>query len=315
MGQIRTLEGQMLATQAEIDSIKGSIDLTQEKIDTALANLYALEASMNEQNERLNARLRTMYINGNVGFLDVLLGSESISDFMTNMDRVQLIYESDKEVIEALEQQHRIIEAQKQYLLDLQAELVAYRNKEAEKKESLRQNQTQTAEKRAEVARNNKELEALLDAQLAEANRLVAEILRLQGTEDYVGGTLAWPVPGVTRVTSEFGMRMHPILKVRRMHTGLDIGAPSGTTVVAANAGRVIQSGWNSGYGNMVAIDHGGGIVTLYAHHSSNLVSTGDIVVRGQAIAKVGSTGMSTGPHLHFEVRVNGEYKDPRGYL
>ncbi|HVI41383.1 MAG TPA: M23 family metallopeptidase, partial [Anaerovoracaceae bacterium] len=118
-----------------------------------------------------------------------------------------------------------------------------------------------------------------------------------------------------TRVTSEFGMRYHPILKVNKMHTGIDIGAASGTKVLAANSGTVIKAGWNNSYGNVVMIDHGGGIVTLYAHNSKLLVSTGDVVAKGQNISLVGSTGNSTGPHIHFEVRVNGEYKNPRDWL
>ncbi|MCL1808966.1 MAG: M23 family metallopeptidase [Clostridiales bacterium] len=108
---------------------------------------------------------------------------------------------------------------------------------------------------------------------------------------------------------------MHPILKIKKFHTGIDIAAPTGTSVVAANAGSVIKAGWNDSYGYMVMIDHGGGIVTLYAHNSSLLVKTGDIVVTGDKIAKSGSTGMSTGPHVHFEVRKNGSYVDPIGWV
>jgi len=315
LNQIKVLEGQMVAAQKEIDSLKGSIDHAQGKINEAIVNLNELEAQINEQDEQLNARLRAMYINGNVGFLDVLLGSGSIGNFMTNMDRVQLIYESDKEVIETLEQQHKQLEAQRQYLQKLKDDLVAKKNMETVKKEALKQNQAQVATKKAEVSKNNKELAATLDALNKEANRITAEILKLQGKGEYTGGALGWPVPGVTKITSQFGNRIHPILKYKKFHTGIDIGAPSGTTIVAANAGTVIKSGWNDSYGYMVMIDHGGGIVTLYAHNSSLLVSTGNKVTKGQSIAKSGSTGMSTGPHLHFEVRVNGEYKDPMGYL
>ncbi len=126
---------------------------------------------------------------------------------------------------------------------------------------------------------------------------------------------MQWPSKASTRITSPFGMRNHPILKVPKMHTGIDIGASSGTDILAANAGTVITAGWNNSYGYMVMIDHGGGIVTLYAHASKLLVSTGNVVARGQTIAKVGSTGMSTGPHLHFEVRLNGVYKNPLDYV
>ena len=122
-------------------------------------------------------------------------------------------------------------------------------------------------------------------------------------------------MPGYTRITSEFGMRLHPILKVYKLHTGIDIGAPMGANFIAASNGVVVKAGENSAYGKMVVIDHGGGITTLYAHGSEILVNVGDEVRRGQAILKVGSSGYSTGPHAHFEVRVNGEYVQPLNFL
>ncbi|MCL1983497.1 MAG: peptidoglycan DD-metalloendopeptidase family protein, partial [Clostridiales bacterium] len=271
LSQIRSLESQMIDIQVSIEALKDDINQTQGEINVALADLDALEAQLDEQNDNLNARLRAMYMSGNISVIDVLLGSDSISDFMTNMDRIQLIYESDREVIESLEEQHRIVDAQKQYLLDLQAKLQAEKDKEAGKKEALKQNQNQVAEKKTEVAENNKLLEEYIDGLTAEANRLVAEIIRLQSDKEYIGGAMKWPVPGATRITSEFGDRMHPILKTKKFHTGIDIAAPTGTTVVAANAGSVMKAGWNDSYGYMVMIDHGGGIVTLYAHNSSLL--------------------------------------------
>lgn len=312
--EIQALEGKINASQAEINALGGNIAATQKKIQEALAQLDELEKNMEVQNTNLNGRLRTMYKNGSVGFIDVLLGSTSVTDLMTNMDRVQRIYDSDKQVMEQLQQQHQLIDAQKKELLKLQSDLVAAQTEEAEKKAALSEDKSVVADKKAEVASDNKALEEMEKSFLAEANRLKAEILAAQSTgTTYSGGTMAWPAPGVTKITSPFGYRIHPILKVKKLHTGVDIGAPSGTTIVAANGGTVIKAGWNNSYGNMVMIDHGGGIVTLYAHNSSLLVSNGDVVSRGQSIAKSGSTGQSTGPHLHFEVRVNGDYKDPLG--
>ncbi len=310
--EIQALEGQINKSQAEINALSGSIAATESKINVALAELNQLEKDMDEQNANLNSRLRTMYKNGSTGFLDVLLGSGSITDLMTNMDRVQLIYDNDKQVMEELAKQHQVLDEKKQYLLGLKAELQAKQSEEAQKKAALNQSKSEVADKKAEVAKDNKALEEMEQAMVAEANRLKAEILAAQskGTT-YTGGSMAWPSPGVTRITSPFGYRIHPILKVKKLHTGVDIGCPSGTTIVAANSGTVIKAGWNNSYGNMIMIDHGGGIVTLYAHNSSLLVSNGAKVTRGQAIAKSGSTGNSTGPHLHFEVRVNGDYKDP----
>jgi murein DD-endopeptidase MepM/ murein hydrolase activator NlpD len=125
---------------------------------------------------------------------------------------------------------------------------------------------------------------------------------------------MIWPAPSSHNITSYYGNRFHPVLKKYKMHTGIDIGAPSGSSVIAANKGVVIVAGWQSGYGNTVIIDHGGGIATLYAHCSRLLVSTGQSVDSGSVIAKVGSTGLSTGPHLHFEVRKNGATVNPLQY-
>ena len=170
--------------------------------------------------------------------------------------------------------------------------------------------------KKSEIDKDNKELAAMLDELQAEADALTREIQSLQSTgTTYEGGVMAWPAPGYTRVTSEFGNRLHPVLKVNKFHAGMDIGAPSGSKVVAANNGTVIKATYSGSYGNMVMIDHGGGIVTLYAHNTKLLVKTGDKVTRGQQIAVSGATGRVTGPHVHFEVRVNGEYKNPRNYL
>ncbi|MBN7772876.1 murein hydrolase activator EnvC family protein [Clostridium aminobutyricum] len=314
--EIKNLESKINSTQAQIDALDGDIDATQAKISQALADLEKLEADMNTQNDNLNKRLRTMYKNGSVGFIDVLLGSSGISDLMTNMDRVQRIYDNDKEVLEVLKEQHQIIDAQKQYLLGLQADLKQKQSNQEAQKQSLSASKSEVTEKKSEVAKDNKALEEQLNNLNAEANRIKAEILALQskGTT-YNGGIMAWPVPGVTRISSEFGYRLHPILGYKKLHTGMDIAAPTGTTVVASNPGTVIKAAYNNSYGYMVMIDHGGGIVTLYAHNSKLLVSTGDVVSRGQAISKSGSTGDSTGPHVHFEVRVNGEYKNPRDWL
>ena len=140
--------------------------------------------------------------------------------------------------------------------------------------------------------------------------------LALQGIDTkYIGGVLAWPVPGYTRITSKYGMRTHPITGVYKLHTGVDISAPMGANFIAANDGIVTKAGMNSAYGNMVIIDHGGGISTLYAHGSEILVHVGQTVKKGVAVLKVGSTGYSTGPHAHFEVRINGVVTDPMPYI
>ena len=151
--------------------------------------------------------------------------------------------------------------------------------------------------------------------QYEEINRQIIALLANGIDSNYIGGTLAWPVPGYTKITSEYAMRVHPITGVYKLHTGVDISAPMGANFIAANDGIVVKAEMNSAYGNMVIIDHGGGISTLYAHGSEILVTVGQSVKRGDAILKVGSTGYSTGPHAHFEIRINGQTVNPMDYL
>ena len=162
------------------------------------------------------------------------------------------------------------------------------------------------------------ELQQEIDTYYQQINDIEAEILMLTTANvgsDYAGGAMAWPVPGYSRITSPFGMRTHPITGVYKLHTGTDISAPIGANFIAANSGIVIKAGWNNAYGNMVIIDHGGGVSTLYAHGSEILVQVGQTVQKGDPVLKVGSTGYSTGPHAHFEVRINGEYVNPMNFV
>ena len=163
-----------------------------------------------------------------------------------------------------------------------------------------------------------KQKQAQIDEMTAQYKAINTQILELlnQGIDtEYIGGELAWPVPGYTRITSEYGMRVHPITGQYKLHTGVDISAPMGANFIAANDGIVVKAEYNTAYGRMVIIDHGGGISTLYAHGSEILVEVGQTVKRGDSILKVGSSGYSTGPHAHFEVRINGVVTDPMPYI
>lgn len=313
--EIKGLESQIANRMLQIQQLGANIEGTEQEINRALAELNALEADIALQQESLNKRLRVMYMNGNTGVVDVILGSESISDMMSNMDKVQRIYEADKELLESLEEQHNQIKQQREQLESLRLQLQQAKEAQATEKSALESDKSQVQKKKSAVASDNRAIEEQIDIMNQQAAAFTAEILKLQGNQSFVGGEFTWPSPGVSRITSPFGNRLHPILKYNKLHTGIDIGCPSNTTIVAANAGTVIKSGWNNSYGNVIMIDHGGGIVTVYAHNNTLLVSTGAVVAKGQAIAKSGSTGMSTGPHLHFEVRVNGQYVNPTGYV
>ena len=193
----------------------------------------------------------------------------------------------------------------------------------------MKQNQTKTSKilQNTKTLRENyisqlsereKEIQTQIDeytARFAEVNAEILE-LALNGEQTtYIGGIMAWPVPGYTRITSNYGMRTHPITGVYKLHTGVDIGAPMGANFIAVTDGIVVKAEYNSAYGKMVVIDHGGGISTLYAHGSEILVEVGQTVKRGESVLKVGSTGYSTGPHAHFEVRINGVVTNPIEYI
>jgi murein DD-endopeptidase MepM/ murein hydrolase activator NlpD len=313
--QIKELETRIKTSEQEIAAIQGDINKTQQAIAAVEANLAEAEAERDDQNADLNARLRAMYMNGEMGIMDVVLGAVDLSAFMATLDMVQKIYESDVKLLEEMEQRYAAIDAQKKELELLRQQLVAQQTAQRSKQSAIEADKNSVALAKIEVSEENKKLSQMLDELNAEANKITAEILKRQGTQAYIGGELQWPVPGYARTSSEFGNRMHPTLKVMKLHTGLDIPAPTGTPVVAANGGIVIMATWNNSYGNVIMIDHGGQLVTLYAHNSKFAVSEGDVVAQGQTIAYAGSTGNSTGPHCHFEVRVNGEYQNPRNWV
>ena len=313
--QIRELENKIYQKEVEINDKQIEINDTKALISEKIEELNAKQQEIDGQNEDLNRRLRAMYKNGETGMLAVLFGSSSMTEFMTNIDMVQRIYESDADLLVEMEDAYGVIVEKKEELQDLRDVLISEEEALQGQKDSLAGDKADLAAKKRAVDADNKELERQIDKLNDEAKALTAEIIKLQTAESYVGGVLLWPSQASKYVSSPFGNRLHPILKVIKFHTGIDIAAASGTNILAANGGTVISACYNSGYGYMVMIDHGGGIVTLYAHASKLLVSKGAKVKRGQVIALVGSTGMSTGPHLHFEVRVNGEYKNPLEYV
>lgn len=306
--EINQLNAEIAELQAAITETENDIGVLEANIAIKEQELAVKKLEIDKSSSDLNARLRQIYKSGSVSFVDILFSSGNISEFIANMEMISLIYENDKNLVISLKDSYTTIEVQKNELVVLQQSLSA-------KEASLTAGKTVMATKRSAATAENKKLEAELDALNAEADRIIKEIQALSGNGNYAGGLLSWPTPGYTRVSSEFGYRIHPILGYKKLHTGIDIAAPYGATVVAANSGKVIASYYNSSYGNMIIVDHGGGIATLYAHLSSRLVNVGTNVTRGQTIAKVGSTGMSTGPHLHFEVRLNGVYQNPRSYL
>lgn len=263
-------------------------------------------------------RLRDIYENGQINYLDVLLGAADFQDFSSRMYLLQRIIQRDFALIDKVETQRKALLAEKNRLdakkreLDNTHKLVTQKKQLVAEKTKERQQLYQQA--LAEKAQLDTEYEALRksSAQITAMIKRMEEEGRLQA-QAHGTGQLSWPLYGP--ITSPFGWRIHPIFKSRIFHPGIDIGADYGEPIHAADSGRVIFAGWMGGYGNAVMVDHGGGMVTLYGHNSSFTVGVGQTVAKGQTIALAGSTGNSTGPHCHFEVRLHGEVTNPLRYL
>lgn len=298
-------------------SIAGlEVELT--KIDRSLKDLQTQKrARLGKMNDRLVA----VYKYGMTGYFEMLCSAESLADLVSRFETVTYFLRHDLTAVARVEEVTTEIKEKQREYEDKKASLQSERNryaalqKEAQKKQ--KQKTVMISSTREELEKINSDLdklEAALD-ELERTSKEIEEQIRKKQNGGVVLGTgkMIWPVQA--RISSQFGWRMHPILRKRKFHSGIDLAAPSGTSVKAADTGKVIISGWNGGYGNFIAIDHGNGISTAYAHNSRLLVKEGDMVLKGQEIAKSGSTGLSTGPHLHFEVRKNGAPVDPLTYL
>ncbi|WP_236914784.1 murein hydrolase activator EnvC family protein [Clostridium sp. Cult2] len=314
--QIEELDKQMDNAAIELEKVEKELDELNEDIDRTLTELEEAEEKIADKQDTFNSRLRVMYENGDVGYLEVLLAAANIRDFLIRKDMIQSIVNHDVELIKYMKEQRDIIDNKKTELQAQRASVEVTRNKLADRKNDLASATRAKELLMTELEKDLKKYEEQYDKLNKLAKDIESEIVKRQRVDGpYIGGIMAWPVPVYSRISSYFGYRIHPVFKTKKLHTGIDIAAAAGNKVVAANDGTVIYSGTLGGYGKTIMIDHGGGIVTLYGHNSSLVVSEGTQVKRGDTIAKIGSTGISTGPHCHFEVRKNGSYVDPMPYL
>lgn len=315
-------------TKNRMDKAEDELAATEMKLDEALEKLRNLKMRIRRTSLRLlraqkslEARLREIYMQGEVSYLAVLLQSDDFTDFLNQADYLKLIVRSDTQLISSVKKHRGDLDVQRKSARETVIELTQLRSRKQEKVDTLDRLRGAQEDLYARLQAHQDKLSSRIDA-LEEISaqkeaQLRAYIRQSSGVANIPvprsAGAYIYPVNGP--VTSDFGYRIHPITGSSRLHTGMDFGVGYGVPILSADNGVVIHSGWYGGYGNTVIVDHGGGFSTLYAHASSLSVSYGQTVKQGQILSRVGSTGFSTGPHLHFEVRYHGNPIDPKSRL
>jgi len=326
MAKKEVLDEQIELTNLEIENVSALIVEYGNLIAEKEVEVAEAQAREDDQMEKYKERIRAMEENGPISYYSVLFDAVNFSDFLGRLDFVSEIMEYDELIYNQLVQAKQETIAAKTELEEMMAEQEATRAELLEYEADL---DRQIAEASALIAQLDDEIGGYqadydeirqAEEKLQEQIDKMAEELRKQEEAAAAArvvstGTYIWPSQSSRYVTSRFGTRFHPIYKVYKTHNGIDIGAGYGTNVLAADSGVVVTSSYDSGYGNYIVINHGGGRMTVYAHLSKRLVSVGQNVTQGQVIGRVGSTGVSTGPHLHFEVRVNGSRVNPLNYF
>lgn len=326
LSEVKEVETDLLSSLSQLDGLNDKLseaksDMDKTTVDLVLKEqeLKDIEDELNEKAEILNSRVATIYKNGDGNILQILLKAEDFLEFVSRFKLMSLIAQKDADIIKEIKDKKTANLNIKKGILDL-------REKQKQRQEEIAQLVTQAEKKQGEIEEIYNEKNSLLSKTRASKNSLIAmekdlEIKEAQITrilESYKygnapGSKFMWPVAG--RLRSGFGYRIHPIFGYRRFHSGIDLAAPSGTLIYSADGGEIIHTGYDGGYGYSIMVYHGGGFATWYAHLSRILVNVGQRVERGEVIGLVGSTGWSTGPHLHFEVRINGAAQDPLAYL
>ena len=325
---ITELDASLATIQAKIAELKTMISDKETEIEETTLELEAAVAVQEAQYEAMKDRIKFMYEKGDTFYLELLFASESFGDMLNKAEYIEMLSAYDREKLdeyvaqaeyvalckESLEEEKAVLEeakssveaeeaAMNELIADKEAEINAVTNDIANKEAAI-------AEYEAYIAEQNETIAALEKAVAEERRKLAAE----QGRK-YDGGVFAWPAPSYKRISDDYGYRIHPILGHKQFHNGVDMAAPGGSPILAAYDGKVVAAAYSNSMGNYIMIDHGDGLYTIYMHASALYVSSGTEVSKGDKIAAVGTTGRSTGNHLHFSVRLNGNYVSPWNYL
>lgn len=321
---VKELDSQLMSLEAKILELKGLISEKEEEIEQTRKELEEAIAIEEKQYEEMKIRIKFMYEKGNDFYLEMMLGADSFGDMLNKAQYVEAISAYDRKKLEEFQLNRELIEVCKAELEEEEAllkeakeaveqeqknleTLIASKEKEITAYESDIKNQEQAIKEYEAYIREQDETIAALEKALKE--------MESSSSLKYDGGMFKWPAPSYTRISDYYGWRMHPTLGVNKFHNGVDMAAPGGSPILAAYDGTVAAAGYSSTMGNYIYLNHGSGLVTIYMHASALYVSAGQQVSKGDKIAAVGTTGRSTGNHLHFGVRLNGSYVDPMGYL
>lgn len=336
---VTQLDGQLTEMQTRISSLEDQIGEKEEEISRTQQELEEARQRQSDQYANMKKRIQFIYEKGDDYPLEALLASGSLSEMLNKATYIEMLSSYDTELLQSYKEQTELVKVTEENLEQDKATLQTARDGVATEQAAMQQlmdeKQAQVQSLTASIGSQQQSIEqyeqqmAEQDAQIAALEEQVREeektLKEQQAAEaaaaaaaagyQYTGGQFVWPAPSYTRITSPYGYRVHPIYGVTKFHSGIDMAAPMGSPILAAANGVVVGAAYNSSMGNYVMIDHGNGLFTVYMHSSQLEVSKGDTVTAGQEIAKVGSTGASTGPHLHFSVRKDGQYTDPSPYL
>ncbi len=316
------IDEQINSTKDEINILNDMISTLDTQLEESQAELDRAEDELNENLELSKNRIRSAYEQGEASMLEILMQSTSLYDLLSKVEIVSRITQKDNQVIESIRANKQIIEEKQAEIKadketsEQAAEQLSSKEKQLEKKQQASEelideiNSDEAATKRAVLAAEAAEEEL--------QNEIRAALAASGSTGVVDSGDFMWPLDSKYRnITSEFGYRTHPITGVYKLHSGCDISSAGirGASIYAAKGGTVMKAGYNTGYGNYILINHGDGYATLYGHADTLLVSAGQVVNKGDVIGYVGSSGYSTGPHLHFEILKNGEYTNPLSYF